>query len=252
MKVYNSEFDKLYEKLSKLFEAVDSEDEDDAVEIDVDTLPPVDEKTAADRFWASLKTDAYDLDSFHIAYDKYFTDEFKEKNFKSSNNAEDRFEVYGPDLKGKWTYGAIKELDPNLPSTKAIKKLWAARYVDHKKSQTTVKWEAERDRKYRAEQQAKAEAHQKEIDALSKELQRYLDLRVIERVLEISEDPADIMPYYADTNFCKVTNTTGYDARRRSPAELAKLCNAHYKKRLEQLEAKIDYSLCSWFKPLIA
>jgi len=285
MKTLDNEFNKLYEKLSNLFE---DGAEDDAVDIDVDLsnspapakeapaspvyhrFTPEPKPTPADKiafskaFWASLKTDYIDIESFHKAYDDDFEsvtydDMQKNPELKSFINYYLMFNSQDEDgglLSHKSWYSEIKQMPQDMWCVKALKKLWTAQFVDNKTSKKGEetkkkrKAEAEAAEQKRKEQERIAkENEKKKIEDINKLFQSHLNMKVINRVLEISTDPEDILPHYGGNNFYYVHGRTGIKTD--DYLRAAKHCNTYYEGRMNELEAELDYSRCSWYKPFM-
>lgn len=105
------------------------------------------------QFYNSLKNKYIDADAFHKAFDQQII----------AANLNDIFDTSSGLLKTRGTYGKIKDCQ-DIDLQKALKKLWAAQYVDNI---TTKDLQAKRDAQRKAweEEQAKRQAEQERIQA---------------------------------------------------------------------------------------
>lgn len=148
------------------------------------------DSTKANQFYNSIKNKYIDAVAFHAAYDSLISD----------NNLTDLFNKDGL-LRSRGTYGKIKDCaDTELQ--KALKKLWAAQYVD---SLTTKEIQAKKDAEAKAQAEADAKIraeHQAKQDALKAELKVTADkckAQALERVIKEHRDVAETYEDFSDT-----------------------------------------------------
>jgi hypothetical protein len=132
-----SNFIELYEELNTLNEAVNSPEEK--------------------AFYDALKKNLLDTENFKKAFKSELTDEEWNKLFDPETGK----------LRNRGTYGVMKDMDPTLPVTKALKKFWAAQYTTRLAPKTIKEWEVEKE-------QIRRDAE--EADRRSKEAQAAHDL----------------------------------------------------------------------------
>ncbi len=220
-----TDFDNTYSELDALYESGDRE--------------------AAKAFWANAKNNIIDAESFHKAYD----DEI---------DADTQFDLFGYNSNGallhKGTYGKIKDLDPDLFSTKALKKMWAMQFKDGAKTLDQINKQKAAEE---AREKARLEKEQK-IKDLTQRFEAKLDMPTIEKSLELAKNEADYKaPYYdADYNgysFSKVLSLgiSHYFLRGSdyTPEKAAEYINEVYAENLELLQSRAKFIRAEWYKP---
>lgn len=158
MKLFKSDFDKIYEKLTTLNEGTDY--------------------YASKSFWDAAKNKIIDVESFHDAYD----DELKELGLM------DIFTSEGT-LINKGVYGKIKtakEANPDSWAIKALMKMWSLKYIDNAitKSETPEEQERLAREKERKQEEQRLAELSKEYTALIPEAIKKIDPELVKRFFD--------------------------------------------------------------------
>lgn len=152
-------------------------------------------------FWEQGNNNIIEINAFHKAYDDEFTDEVKEL-FNSDGL-----------LCSKSSWGIIKDLNQDMWSTKAIRRLWGLQFKNNAKTQKQLDEEAkaaaeraERERIRKEEEAKKAAEIAKKEEELTTKLRSLLDIELITKVITIFNDAGKKY----QLPFIKLVNDSGY------------------------------------------
>ena len=211
-------------------------------------------KEISKPFWEKGSDNIIDIDAFHKAYDDEFTDEVK-----ALFNREGL-------LYSKSSWGVIKDLNQDLWSTKAIRRLWGLQFKNNAKTQKQLDEEArrkaeaeeyERQKKAREEERARQQAEQSKI--VNDQFIPLLDTPLINKVIELMGRVGKKyqFPYFITSDYNSgyyIGNGRYYPESQVTTEKAAEYINQKYADLLpiaeiyaKELEAQEYYKDCDWF-----